>query len=305
MASAAARQPHALPSNHSDHDSQHQHDGRREAETGGAAVHLSLPRPHLPPAGGSEPLRACGGAFRSSPRPCAGAPPSLCEQTHKSGRFEKPSRFAVWADSVRLVSGGRGMGRQPGFFDVDERLTPAERPRRSAGGVRGGWWTSRCSGRPGCGARLFGWREGRPPAARSGDDVQGPGDPGRTTTCPTSGPSTSSTTGSRSCAFWASALGDRVPDARTIWLFRERLTQAVIEGRPAIEVLFARFDAALRAAGYIADVGPDRGRHAGRGAAPAQHRRPRRPTSRPAASRPSGRPGPPSCATRTGTRAGR
>jgi IS5 family transposase len=42
------------------------------------------------------------------------------------------------------------------------------------------------------------------------------------------------------------ALGDRVPDATTIWLFRERLAKAGV-----IEVLFARFDAAVRAAGYI------------------------------------------------------
>jgi transposase, IS5 family len=55
--------------------------------------------------------------------------------------------------------------------------------------------------------------------------------------------------------FLGLGLGDRVPDARTIWLFRERLTRAVIEGRPAIEVLFARFDETLRAAGYIAMSG--------------------------------------------------
>jgi transposase, IS5 family len=46
--------------------------------------------------------------------------------------------------------------------------------------------------------------------------------------------------------FLGLALGDRVPDATTIWLFRERLAKA-----GAIEVLFARFDAAVRAAGYI------------------------------------------------------
>src|SRR3954453_1190485 len=51
------------------------------------------------------------------------------------------------------------------------------------------------------------------------------------------------------------SLGDRVPDARTIWLFRERLTRAEIDRRPAVEVLFARFDAALRTAGYIAMSG--------------------------------------------------
>jgi transposase, IS5 family len=42
-------------------------------------------------------------------------------------------------------------------------------------------------------------------------------------------------------------LSDRVPDARTIWLFREKLTRA-----GAIKPLFARFEMALRAAGYLA-----------------------------------------------------
>ncbi|GAL98671.1 transposase [Acetobacter tropicalis NRIC 0312] len=41
-------------------------------------------------------------------------------------------------------------------------------------------------------------------------------------------------------------LSDRVPDAKTVWLFRERLTQA-----GAIDVLFNRFDAILRNAGYL------------------------------------------------------
>src|SRR5919202_873300 len=51
--------------------------------------------------------------------------------------------------------------------------------------------------------------------------------------------------------FLGLSLGERVPDARTIWLFRERLTRAVLDGRPAIEALSARFDASLRAAGYL------------------------------------------------------
>ena len=55
--------------------------------------------------------------------------------------------------------------------------------------------------------------------------------------------------------FLGLGLGDRVPDARTIWLFRERLTRAVLDEKPAIEVLFGRFDEALRAAGYIAMSG--------------------------------------------------
>jgi transposase, IS5 family len=43
------------------------------------------------------------------------------------------------------------------------------------------------------------------------------------------------------------SLSDRVPDARTIWLFREKLTKA-----GAMQTLFDRFDAALRTSGYIA-----------------------------------------------------
>lgn len=47
--------------------------------------------------------------------------------------------------------------------------------------------------------------------------------------------------------FLGLGLSDRVPDARTIWLFREKLTKA-----GAIQALFDRFDATLRASGYIA-----------------------------------------------------
>lgn len=50
--------------------------------------------------------------------------------------------------------------------------------------------------------------------------------------------------------FLGLGLSDRVPDARTIWLFRERLTKA-----GAIARLFERFDGALRDAGYIAMSG--------------------------------------------------
>jgi len=50
--------------------------------------------------------------------------------------------------------------------------------------------------------------------------------------------------------FLGLSLSDRVPDARTIWLFREKLTKA-----NAIEPLLARFDAALRASGFIAMSG--------------------------------------------------
>ncbi|OAJ66207.1 transposase [Gluconobacter cerinus] len=46
--------------------------------------------------------------------------------------------------------------------------------------------------------------------------------------------------------FLGLGLSDRVPDAKTVWLFRERLTQA-----GAIDGLFNRFDATLRNAGYL------------------------------------------------------
>jgi IS5 family transposase len=47
--------------------------------------------------------------------------------------------------------------------------------------------------------------------------------------------------------FLGLGLGDRAPDAKTIWLFREHLTQA-----RAVENLFARFDRQLTKAGYLA-----------------------------------------------------
>lgn len=47
--------------------------------------------------------------------------------------------------------------------------------------------------------------------------------------------------------FLGLGLGDRVPDAKTIWLFREHLTQA-----GAVENLFTSFDKHLTKAGYLA-----------------------------------------------------
>jgi transposase, IS5 family len=47
--------------------------------------------------------------------------------------------------------------------------------------------------------------------------------------------------------FLGLGLSDRVPDAKTIWLFREQLVRA-----GAMEKLFERFDAALHGAGYLA-----------------------------------------------------
>lgn len=47
--------------------------------------------------------------------------------------------------------------------------------------------------------------------------------------------------------FLGLGMQDRVPDAKTIWLFREQLTQA-----EAMETLFARFNAVLEEKGYFA-----------------------------------------------------
>jgi IS5 family transposase len=52
--------------------------------------------------------------------------------------------------------------------------------------------------------------------------------------------------------FLGLGLADPVPDANTIWTFREALTRARLDGKPAIEILFARFDATLRQAGFLA-----------------------------------------------------
>lgn len=40
---------------------------------------------------------------------------------------------------------------------------------------------------------------------------------------------------------------DRVPDAKTVWLFRERLTQADL-----VKELFYEFDAQLHVKGFVA-----------------------------------------------------
>ena len=50
--------------------------------------------------------------------------------------------------------------------------------------------------------------------------------------------------------FLGLGANDRVPDARTIWLFREQLTKA-----GAIDALFGRFDRLLKEAGYLAMSG--------------------------------------------------
>ena len=52
--------------------------------------------------------------------------------------------------------------------------------------------------------------------------------------------------------FLGLTLAGRVPDANSIWNFREALTRTIVDGKPAIEVLFKRFDAALAQAGFLA-----------------------------------------------------
>ncbi len=99
--------------------------------------------------------------------------------------------------------------------------------------------------------------------------------------------------------FLGLGLSDRVPDARTIWLFREKLTRA-----GAIKPLFDRFDAALREAGYIAMGGPII--DASLIAAPKQRNtEAEKAASGKGAFPRTGRPGPPSSPTRIATRAGR
>ena len=52
--------------------------------------------------------------------------------------------------------------------------------------------------------------------------------------------------------FLGLGLADPVPDANTIWTFREALTRGRIDGKPAIEVLFRAYEAALTKAGFLA-----------------------------------------------------
>jgi transposase, IS5 family len=52
--------------------------------------------------------------------------------------------------------------------------------------------------------------------------------------------------------FLGLSLAQSVPDANSIWNFREALTRAKIDDTPAIEVLFKRFEAALMKAGFLA-----------------------------------------------------
>ena len=51
--------------------------------------------------------------------------------------------------------------------------------------------------------------------------------------------------------FLGLGLADPVPDANTIWTFREALTRATLGGKPAIDFLFRAYEAALTKAGFL------------------------------------------------------
>ena len=104
--------------------------------------------------------------------------------------------------------------------------------------------------------------------------------------------------------FLGLGLADPVPDANTNWTFREALTRATLRGRPAIEVLFGVYEAALIRAGFLAMGGQivDASIIATRSSAT---RMPRSATSKRGASQPGGRSKPASSRRRTGTPAGR
>ena len=95
-------------------------------------------------------------------------------------------------------------------------------------------------------------------------------------------------------------LADTVPDANTIWTFREALTRAGCGQRR----WFGTLRRGARGSRLSGDGRPDHRRHDRRRAEAAQHRR-REARSRKAASRRSGRRSRPSCARRTATHAGR
>src|SRR5690606_21108983 len=128
------------------------------------------------------------------------------------------------------------MRGQPGFWDIDERyvrLSEAGDPLEKLDALVP-WEVFR---KPLAKAleRSYGAKGGRPPL-RPGADVQDPGAPGALQ--PLRRPDGVHDPGP---AVFMRVLGlglsDRVPDAKTIWLFREHLARA-----GAVENLFARLD---------------------------------------------------------------
>jgi IS5 family transposase len=130
---------------------------------------------------------------------------------------------------------------QPGFFDRDSGTRCCRRPGTRSRGWR--WWsTSSCSGRRSSAPTEPG---GRPPY----DAVLMFKVLVLQTLYTLSDDQTEYQIRDRLSLmrFLGLALEDRVPDAKTIWLFREQLTKT-----GAVQRLFERFDAALRDAGYLA-----------------------------------------------------
>ena len=141
------------------------------------------------------------------------------------------------------------MGKQPGFFDIDERLTRLSDLGDQLEGFRAA-----------VDFEMF--RDALDQALAYADGVQG----GRPPFDPVMMfkilviQATNNLSDERAeylindrlsfMRFLGLGLPDRVPDARTIWLFREKLTRA-----GAIGSLFERFDATLRQSGYIAMSG--------------------------------------------------
>ena len=139
------------------------------------------------------------------------------------------------------------MRGEPGFFDVEERLK--ELSAKGDDLERLNAIVDFEMFRGGLGARRAEERaiQGRPATLRPRADVQGPDPPvepfaiGRADGISDQGPSLVH-------ARWPKACRTR----NSIWNFREALTRAKIDGKPAIEVLFTRFDAALTKAGFLA-----------------------------------------------------
>ena len=104
--------------------------------------------------------------------------------------------------------------------------------------------------------------------------------------------------------FLGLGLSDPVPDANTIWTFREALTRATIGDAPAITALFRAYEAALTKAGYLAMGGQiiDATIVSARSSATPMARRP---TSGRAAFQRAGRTSRPSSRRRTAMLAGR
>ena len=181
---------------------------------------------------------------------------SGCHQRGRADRTpQKPLAGADFGDSRCRVARGAAMAGQPGFFDLDERYRALVGGRRRAGAAGAGGRLRAVPARARGGAGSLGSGQGRPAALRRGADVQGAG--AADALHAVGRPDRVSARDRLSfMRFVGLALHDPVPDAKTIWLFREQLTRA-----GAIERLFQRFDAALRGHGPSRDGRADPRRH--------------------------------------------